>query len=188
MTNPIEIQIRRGQQEWQVDLYRLVRAYDCVLPYTGNDRICMGSPASPCPECPRQVSLVTWDERHRKLYFAISTGYSWEKPWTVFNYSLANRRISRFTNTWTAGFASATVSRSGQYLAYVQAHHMAPASPCGPMTDIEIVDRWARRIGKPAVKLPESDSPWWIGGLNWSSRSTLEYVARPHMADCRGVS
>jgi hypothetical protein len=188
MTSAMSIEIRRGKQEWQVDLSSLVRAYDCVLPYSGNERICLGSRASPCPECPRHVSLITWDERHRKLYFAISTGYSWETPWTVFDFSLANQRITRFTNTWAAALVSGAVSPSGQFLTYVREHHMAPAAGCGPTTDIEIVDLWARRIARPIVKLPDSDGPWWIEHLNWTSRSTLEYVASSRTPDCRRLS
>jgi hypothetical protein len=71
--SPSELHIRRGGQEWKMDLSRLVRANDCVLPYIGYKRICTGPPKSPCPECPRGAATVAWDERQQRLYFAITT-------------------------------------------------------------------------------------------------------------------
>jgi hypothetical protein len=113
---PTEIGIKRGRQEWHVDLSKLVRSNDCAMPYLASERICEWSPTAPCPACPRRISLVTWDEHRQKLYFALSTDFSWEKPFTIFNYNLATRRTSRFINTLTGGFGIGAVSTTGQYL------------------------------------------------------------------------
>jgi hypothetical protein len=176
---PPEITIKRGKREWQLDPSQLVRANDCALPYRDGEPICQGSRMAPCPDCLRQIGILTWDERRQKLYFILSTADSWEKPWTIFNYNLITRRTSRFISTWTAGFDLATISSSGQYLAYIKVHHSAPVGPCFPRTDIEIVDLWAHRVADPPRALPHSDadSVFFVDKLNWSSRSKLEYVA-----------
>jgi hypothetical protein len=175
--SPLELGIRRGGQEWKMDLSRLVRTNDCVLPYIGNERICTGPPKSPCLECPRGVTAVAWDEDHRRLYFAITTALSWEKPWAIFNYSLATRRFTRFTNTWTAGFSLGTVSPSGQFLAYLKVHHESPAAGCRERTDIEIVDLWNHRVARPSLAFAKSEDVTRIEELRWSSSSILDYVS-----------
>jgi hypothetical protein len=82
---------------------------------------------------------------------------------SVFSYSLATRQCSRLINTWTGAFDHGTVSKSGQYLAYVKGHHVAPDAGCvnsrGIYTGIEIVDlsgrtrlesqRWRCQSQKP---------------------------------------
>jgi hypothetical protein len=56
------------------------------------------------------------------------------------------------------------------------------------MTDIEIVDLWTHRIAKPLLAFPHSDDAFFIDKLNWSSASTLEYVASRHLsAGCDDV-
>ena len=135
-------------------------------------------------ECPRTAGIVAWDEHHQKLYFAITTAHSWDKPWTIYNYGLLTHRITRFTNTWAAGFGAAAVSVSGQYLAYVKVHHMSPAAGCGSITDVEVVDLWDRRMGRPSLVFSPSDNVFWINELKWSSHSTVEYIATAHRRDC----
>src|SRR5262245_24687850 len=73
------LQISRGDQSWSVDLRNLVRKYDCEAWWGSRDNsVCPGSRKTPCPTCPhRRVNTVAWDERHQRLYFAITTWQSW---------------------------------------------------------------------------------------------------------------
>jgi hypothetical protein len=132
---------------------------------------------------------VTWDEHRQRLYFALSSSFSWERPFTIFAYSLLTKRTLRFINTWTGGFGLAGVSRNGQYLAYLKLHHEAPAGPCVSRTDIEIVDLWPQKIANPKLEFPVSDYVYFIDKLRWSSPSTLSYVATRHVsAGCDEVA
>jgi len=185
---PTEIRIKRGEREWQVDISKLIRANDCMMPDQPAGRICQGPPRAPCPDCPRMISLVAWDEHRQKLYFALSTSFSWEQPFTIFNYNLITRRTSRFVNSsWAAALVDATVSANGQYLAYVKAHHQSAAGPGVPQTDVEIVDLWARRIADHVLTSPNPGGMYVIDELNWMSRSTLECVASLHAASTGAV-
>jgi hypothetical protein len=72
-----------------VHLFNLIRNNDCAMPYLDNARTCLGPPKAPCPDCRTHMAIVAWDEHHQKLYFALSTLFSLERPFTIFNYSLA---------------------------------------------------------------------------------------------------
>ena len=174
-----EIQIRQGTKEWRIDLTNLIRVNDCYQNYTGNgnERICTGPPKSPCPECPRMVGVVAWDERRQKLYFSIGNGGWQERPWTVFNYNLATHRVTRFSTTFATVIGQGVVSSSGQYLAYVQVFHCSPGMQGRCASDaIEVMDLWNRRIaGLPHDLTPNHDVIR-IERLTWSSPSTVAYT------------
>jgi hypothetical protein len=168
--------VREGAREWKVDLASLIRAKDCALPYIGNERICQGPPNLPCPACARNGQVIAFDEHYRRIYFVVTTGNSWDKPWGIYNYSLKTHRFMLFAGTWAAYIQLGVVSYSGRYLAYLKSHHQSAAGPCISQTDIEIVDLWDRRIGKPMLSL--EGPPDQCGGVNkltWSSRSELEF-------------
>jgi hypothetical protein len=193
---PSEIVIKRGRQEWRIELSNIVRAMDCGQPRGPGGAICTGSQRSLCPDCARVIpEFVAWDEVHQRFYFAFSTySGSWERPYQVLSYSLATRQSSRLINTWSGAFSLGTVSRSGQYLAYVKVHHVAPAAGCVDQrdgtynvaiyADIEIVDLWAHTIGKPRLALPESEGAFIVDKLEWASPTTLSYVVSRHHQDC----
>jgi hypothetical protein len=146
--DPNGIRINRGQQNWWVDLTSSL-----------------------------DVGVMTWDEYHEALYFMTSTDRTWEKQFTIFGYSLAGHRLSRISTTWSGTLTLAAVSTTGQYLSYVKLHHMAPAGGCTDNNDIEVLDLWGHRVGKPTIVFPKSDGVTWIDKLHWSSGSTLEYSA-----------
>jgi hypothetical protein len=159
-----EVQIRRGDQVWHVDLSRLIRKNDCA-----EEAICLGRPTMPCPDCPRRVEFISWDDNHRKLYFAIATGISKNNPWTIFSYSLATHRVARFTNTWSASLQRGVVCRSGRYLAYVNIYH---GGDCANSDAIEVVDLWQRRVASLAI---DSSDLATIERIEWSSDAVLHF-------------
>src|SRR5450432_2989583 len=55
-----ELYIRKGRQEWLVDLTKLVRTNDCAI---RDPRLCTRPPKSPCLSCPALFQTVAWDER-----------------------------------------------------------------------------------------------------------------------------
>ena len=178
---PTEIVIQRGKQQWHADLSKLVRNSDCAVPELFGVPICQGPPRTPCPECKRLLNLMTWDEHHQRLYFALTTGIGRDKPFTIFSYGLASRHTLRFMNTRADGLLSGTVSRSGRYLAYIKAHHSPPAAGCAPSTDLEVVDLWAHSKAVPKLVLPQTQNVFWIGGLEWTSPTILGYTATPQL-------
>lgn len=161
-----EVQIRRGGQIWRVDLSRIVRRNDCASLDEIGVETCPGGPTTPCPDCPRRVVFVAWDEQHRRLYFAVSTGTSKNNPWTIFSYSIVTRRIGRFTNTWAAGLGRGAVSHSGRYLAYVSVSH---GGYCANSEAIQFLDLWDRRV---AVLNGGLDT---IKQIKWTSNTVLEF-------------
>jgi hypothetical protein len=172
-----ELQIRREGKIWRVDLSRAIRRNDCAsLAEIGADT-CPGGPTTPCPDCPRRVDFIAWDEQHHRLYFAVSTGTSKNNPSTIFSYSLVTRRIGRFTNTWAAGLRHAAVSHSGRYLAYISVYH---GGYCANTEAIEVVDLWDRRVAELDEGLDT------IKQIKWSSDTVLEFEgASQSEADCR---
>ena len=130
---------------------------------------------------------IAWDERHQKLYFAITTGTAWEKVWVIYNYSLLTRRVARFTSTTAGELGLGEVSPSGQYLAYLKAHHTAPALGCGANTDIEIVDLWNLSVISPALDFTKSDGLVSITRLSWPSQSSLEHTGAARRPDCTEI-
>jgi hypothetical protein len=170
-----EIQIRQGSHESRIDLTNLIRVNDCYTPAPG---ICTGPPRSPCPECPKLVGIVAWDEHRQKLYFGIGTGGWQERPWTIFNYNLATHRITRFMSTdATAIGRQGVVSSSGQYLVYVKVYHCSPGAQGLCTSDgVGVMDLWNRRI----AELPSDVTPFHdvirIKHLTWSSPSKIDYT------------
>jgi hypothetical protein len=114
------LEIRRGAKLWRVNLSQLIRKTDCAVL---GESPCPGRPTSPCPDCPKRVAFIAWDEHYGRLYFAIGTGQSKNNPWTVFSYSITTHRVARFTNTWSADLRDGVVLLSGRYLACVNLYH-----------------------------------------------------------------
>jgi hypothetical protein len=126
--------------------------------------------------------IIAWDEYYRRIYFAIAIGPSWDKPWGIYNYSLATHRFTRFADTNAASFQFGAISDSGRYLAYLKMHHQSAAGPCRSQTDIEIVDLWDRRIGNPALQIDGAAECAIVGSLSWS-RFGLEYAGSTHRSN-----
>ncbi len=181
-----EILLKRGGQQWRIDVPRLVRGIDCAMPYGPDGSVCKGPSTSPCPACVYiRFGPVAWDENHQRLYFAITTSLSWSKPYQILAYSLVTRRVSRIVNTWTGGFSFGTVSRSGQYLAYLSLLHQSPAAGCNRgQTGIEIVDLWAGTAGGPRLDRPKLEGVFRVDNLEWSGPSTLVATVKRHQSDC----
>jgi hypothetical protein len=178
-----EIVLRRGHATWRVDLSHLIRNNDCDWPYLGDERVCIGRPTAPCPDCPRRTAILGWDLIHQRLYFAIGTGTSQNNPWTIFSYSLITQHVARFTNTWSAALGPGAVSRSGRYLAYGNFGH---AGMCANSSRIEIIDLWDRKMATPSFPLDNPEDPVLITKLNWTSPTSLEYRGQSqNYADCR---
>jgi hypothetical protein len=174
-----EIQLQQGGKEWRIDVTHLLRVNDCYGNFTGDGskRICTGLPKSPCPACPRMVDVIAWDEHRQKLYFAIGSGGWQARPWTVFNYNLATRRVTRFSTTFATTVGLGVVSSSGQYLAYVQGFHCSPGAQgrC-PSDAIEVMDLWNRRIALLPYDLTPNHGVIQIEHLTWSSPSMVNYA------------
>jgi hypothetical protein len=174
-----EVQIRRGDDLWRVDLSKLVRRNDCASLDEIGKATCPGRPTMPCPDCPRGVGFIAWDDRHQKLYFAISTGRSRNNPWTIFNYSIGTHRVARFTNAWAADLQRGVVSPSGRYLAYVNIYH---GGYCANSEAIEVVDLWDRRV---ATLRTSSTDIATIARIDWSSNTVVQFEGvKQSESDC----
>jgi len=169
-----EMIIRREPTVWRVDISGLIRNEDCAWRIENNKAICAGPPTAPCRECRRGFSLIGWDSHYERVYFGLSTGISQNNPWTIFNYSLKTRTITRFTNTWAATIHNGVVSRSGRYLAYLNFGH---GGLCANSSAVEIVDLWNRRVAKPNVTTGDNDEITDVMRIDWVSASLLEYEA-----------
>jgi hypothetical protein len=173
-----EIQLRQGGKEWHIDVTHLLRVNDCYGNFTGDgsEQICTGPAKSPCPACPRMVGVIAWDQHRQKLYFVIGSGGWQARPWTVFNYNLVTRHVTRFSSTFATNIGQGEVSSSGQYLAYVQVFHCSPGMQghC-PSDAIEVMDLWNRRIAHPPYGLTPNDGVIRIQQLTWSSPSVVNY-------------
>jgi hypothetical protein len=182
--DPNEIQIRQGGKEWRIDLTNLIRVNDCFDNNTGkgDERICDGPPKSPCPGCPnRMVGVIAWDQHRQKLYFIIGNGGWQQRPWTVFNYNLATRRVTRFSTTSATTIGRGAVSSSGQYLAYVQVFHCSPAYEGHCASDVvEVMDLWNGRVAHLPSDLTPNHDVVRIERLTWSSSSTVDYAGSVH--------
>ena len=181
-----EFRILEGSHEWKVDLSGIIRTNDCET-LGVQPAMCPESPKAPCPKCPRRFKALAWDGQHRRVYFALTTGISWENMWLILNYSLITHQTTRLTGTWAAGLSTGVISRSGQYLAYVKSHHVSPAFGCGPNADLEIVDLWNRRSANPAIDVKNPDGFGWIEKLIWESASKLQYAGAVHRLDCKPI-
>jgi hypothetical protein len=117
------------------------------------------------------------------LYFAIPTGTSKNKPWIVFRYSLRTHRVTRLLNDYGGGFGFGEVSRSGQYLAYVQ---FAVLGSCGTSGSLVIADLWAGRHHTIGYRTASGDDVPVVESLRWKSPNEVEYETAVHSeADCR---
>ncbi len=174
-----EIQVRQSGKEWRINLTNLIRVNDCYENYTGNgnERICTGPPKSACPGCPRMVGVIAWDQHRQKLYFIIGNGGWQQRPWTVFNYSLATHRVTRFSTTFATTIRQGVVSSSGQFLAYAQIFHCSPGAQGRCASDaIEVMDLWNRRIAHLPYDLTPNHDVIRIEHLAWSSPSAVDYA------------
>jgi hypothetical protein len=168
-SNVNELEIKDGQKIWRVGLSNLIRTNDCGDPELGGEPICPVKPMAPCPNCPRRVSILAWDGRHRRVYFALVIGTARNNSWTIFDYSLITHRFRRLINTWSADMQHAAVSPSGRYLAY---SHVSHSGFCANTGDIEAVDLWNRRFGALPI---DDDYLTNIYSIEWVSDFEIRY-------------
>lgn len=184
-----KIDIKRGPRQWHLDLAHLIRGVDCLQPYATAGTVCKGPSKMPCPNCPHESPYdVAWDEAHQWLFFAIPFPAGWERPITIFRYSLVTGRASPLVSTGSGAIGRGGVSKSGRYLAYAKVHHTAPAGGCNfesrLFSDVEIVDLWQLKIANPPLGFPQSSDVFFLDRIEWSGLSSLSYILNRHGRDC----
>ncbi len=127
--------------------------------------------------------MIAWDESHLHLYFAVSTVTAKNVPWIIFRYDLRTRSVTRIVNDYGGGFGNGQVSRSGQYLAYIQYGVMGV---CGTSGFLVVADLWARRLGRVEYATATRDEIPIVQTLHWTSPTEIEYETEVHKeTECR---
>lgn len=86
-------------------------------------------------------------------------------------------------NDYGGGFGFGEVSRSGQYLAYVQ---FAALGACGTSGSLVVADLWVGRLHTIRYPTASGDEVPVVESLRWKSPTEVEYETAVHSgADCR---
>lgn len=177
------IELQRGTRQWRIEVGRLpIRTTDCA--HSRERKLCdTRSRGSSCTECAGEPSIVAWDDNHSNLYFAVPTETSKNKSWILFRYNLRTRRSTRLVNDYGGGFGLGQVSRSGQYLAYVQ---FAVMGVCGTSGSLMIADLWAGRLHEIRETTSSQDEIPVVESIHWKSPNEVEIEGAVHReSECR---
>jgi hypothetical protein len=178
------ISLELGTEKRHIELNQLpVYTNDC----TDGPSQCSSKGRTFCGTCIKQFNAVAWDERRQRVFFAIATDTSQNKPWILAGYDFRSNRITRFGEFWGGGAGGVAISPSGRYLA-MQGYGVCGI--CCTSTYLMVADLADRRIGtgkRQSSSAPGEDRDViTIENIRWSSEREILYDDLTHKEkDCR---
>src|SRR6266516_971102 len=167
------LDIQFGNERYHLDRSKFpVYAIDCR-----DSSQCPKPKPAYCENCVKLAELLMWDEPHRKLFFAIATDTSKNKPWILVGYDPQMERVTRYGEFWGAGAGLLTASPSGRHLAFVT---YGVSGICATSALLQVVDLTERRFGSPPAIQPDPGSQRQIiriQTLRWLNNSEIAYEA-----------
>jgi hypothetical protein len=172
----------RGTEKRHIDLSRVpIYTNDCL---TSNQ--CSSKPRTICEACIRNIDFVAWDPSRQRLFFAIATDISQNKPWILAAFDFKSDRAMRVGEFYGGGVGGAVISPSGRYLAI---KGYAKNGICGTSSYLMVADITERRIGPE--RLQSTPTPQehrevvMIDKIRWSGQSEIVYDEFSHQDnDC----
>jgi len=171
------IDLELGTEKRHVDRNRLpVYTNDC------RSSQCFLQPRTFCGACIKQFEFVAWDEGRQRVFFAIATDISQNKPWILAGYDFKSNRVTRLGEFYGGGAGDAVISPSGRYIAM---KGYGVCGGCCTSTYLMVADLAAHRMGteKPQTNAPQE--PRVIVTVDWAGESEIVYDALSHKeGDC----